>query len=82
MWVAQFNGSCVCRWRPQTGELLQTIQLPASRITACAFGGSELDTLYITSAALDGIPDEPSAGGLFAIKPGVRGVPAHRFGGG
>ena len=82
LWVAQFNGSCVCRWHPQTGELLQTIQLPASRITACAFGGSELDTLYITSAALDGIPGEPSAGGLFAVKPGVRGMPAHRFGGG
>ena len=82
LWIAQFHGSRVCRWNPHTGDILQTIRLPASCITACAFGGKELDTLYITSAALaPGIPDEPLAGGLFAVKPGVRGVPSFRFGG-
>ncbi len=82
LWIAHFHGSRVCRRHPQTGEILQTIHLPVSCITACAFGGKDLDTLYITSAALvSGIPSEPSAGGLFAIKPGVRGVPAFRFGG-
>ena len=82
LWIAKFHGSRVCRWHPQTGEILQTIHLPASCITACAFGGKNLDTLYITSAALEsGIPGEPLAGGLFSIKPGVCGVPAFRFGG-
>ncbi|KAA3656424.1 MAG: SMP-30/gluconolactonase/LRE family protein [Chloroflexi bacterium] len=82
LWIAKFHGSRVSRWHPQTGEVLQTIYLPASCITACAFGDKNLDTLYITSAALaSGIPGEPLAGGLFAIKPGVRGVSAFRFGG-
>lgn len=82
LWIAQFHGGRVCRWHPDTGEILQTIHLPASCITACAFGGENLETLFITSAALEsGIPGEPQAGGLFSIKPGVCGVPAFRFGG-
>jgi L-arabinonolactonase len=59
--------------------------LPASQITACAFGGPELDTLYITSAALNldeaALKQEPHAGGLFAVKPGYRGVNSFKFAG-
>ncbi|MBI2504516.1 MAG: SMP-30/gluconolactonase/LRE family protein [Candidatus Latescibacteria bacterium] len=83
LWVAQYNGSRVCRWNPHTGQVLETIMLPVSRVTACAFGGADLDTLYITSASQGMSPDdwkkEPHAGGLFACKPGVRGVPTFRF---
>lgn len=83
LWVAHFGGSRVCRWHPGTGEILQTIHLPVSQVTACAFGGPELDTLYITSAAIglsdEALQQEPHAGGLFVAKPGQRGLPAFRF---
>ena len=83
IWVAMFEGWGVTRWNPRTGELLQTIRLPVARVTSCAFGAPDLDTLYITSARA-GLTDEqlaaqPLAGGLFKVKPGVRGVPAFAY---
>jgi sugar lactone lactonase YvrE len=83
LWVAHFNGSRVCRWNPRTGQVLETILLPVSRVTACAFGGKDLDVLYITSGSMNmseaDWKKEPQAGGLFACRPGVRGVPTFPF---
>jgi sugar lactone lactonase YvrE len=85
LWVAHFGGGRVNRWHPETGEILHTIQLPATQITACAFGGPNLDTLYITSAATNlnetALAEQPHAGGLFALKPGYRGVKSFKFAG-
>ncbi len=85
LWIAQYAGSRVCRWDPERAEVLQTIHLPVSKVTACAFGGAELDTLFITTATENMSEEEreqePQAGGLFSVKPGVRGVPAFRFAG-
>ena len=85
LWVALWGGGQVCRWNPQNGELLQTVACPASHTTACAFGGEGLDILYITSAkdglSEDQLEKEPHAGGLFAVRPGVQGIAAYRFGG-
>lgn len=77
LWTAQHGGSRVCRWSSQTGELLTTIPLPVSNVTACAFGGPHLDTLYITSARVE---DEELSGALLAIKPGVSGIKSTAFG--
>src|SRR5262249_35054787 len=83
LWFAHYGGSRVCRYDPQTGELLHTISLPASRVTACAFGGKDLDTLFITTACQQMSPEEwekePHAGGLFSIKPGYHGVGPYWF---
>ncbi|WP_207910184.1 SMP-30/gluconolactonase/LRE family protein [Anseongella ginsenosidimutans] len=84
LWIAHWGGSCVARWDPLTGELLQKISVPGPHTTSCAFGGENLDILYITTAR-DGLSEEqlrdyPLSGGLFAVKPGVRGVPAEFFG--
>lgn len=83
LWVGHFGGSRVCRWNPSTGKILETIRLPVSRVTACAFGGKELDILYITSGSMGMSEEErkkePHAGGLFACRPGSRGVPCCRF---
>jgi sugar lactone lactonase YvrE len=85
LWVAHFGGSAVRRWDPNTGQVLATIGLPAKQITACAFGDANLDTLYITSGAngLDAaaLANQPHAGALFSVKPGVRGVNTFRFAG-
>jgi D-xylonolactonase len=82
IWLAQWGASKVTR-RDAIGQVLQTIDLPCSQITSCAFGGPNLSTLYITSAAV-GLSDaqlkrEPLAGGLFAIELMIPGVPADVF---
>ena len=83
LWIAHYGGSRVCRWDPGGGSVMQQIDLPVSNVTACAFAGDELDTLYITSASQDMSADdwerEPHAGGLFATRPGVRGIEPFRF---
>ena len=83
LWVAHWDGWCVCRWDPTTGQLLQKIRFPVARPTSCAFGGAALDTLYVTSATtgLDttALIKQPEAGGLFIFNPGVRGLPAISF---
>lgn len=85
LWVAHWDGWCVCRWDPITGQLLRKVPLPVARPTSCAFGGPVLDRLYITSATtgLDGeaLSKQPEAGGIFAFNPGVRGLPALLFDG-
>ena len=83
LWIALWNGNCVARWNPNTGELMQKIEMPSHNVTSCAFGGENLDTLYITSARLDTNDEElkqkPEAGGLFKVVPGVKGVKSYFF---
>ncbi|WP_020526838.1 SMP-30/gluconolactonase/LRE family protein [Flexithrix dorotheae] len=80
IWIGMWDGYAVTRWNPETGELLGKIEVPAKNITSCAFGGENLETLYITTASI-GTPEEvlnkyPQSGGVFAVKPGVKGIPA------
>ncbi|MDU0202396.1 SMP-30/gluconolactonase/LRE family protein [Paenibacillus sp. MAH-36] len=84
LWIAHWDGWQVSRWNPRTGMKLESIAVPAAKVTSCIFGGDELDTLYITSAR-KGLEDEkagdqPHAGGIFAVKPGVKGTKTHAFG--
>jgi sugar lactone lactonase YvrE len=80
LWVALWGGYCVARFDPLTGELMQKISVPAPHVSSCAFGGENLETLYITTARAwvseEKLKEFPLSGGLFAVKPGVRGVPA------
>lgn len=83
VWIALWNGRAVARFNPETGELLQKIDVPAQNVTSCAFGGDQLDILYITTASI-GMTDEekikyPMAGSLFKVKPGVKGVKSTFF---
>lgn len=78
LWVAHWGGSQVIRYHPGEGTILERIPVPASQTTSCAFGGPNLDELYITSARI-GISEQeltqtPAAGGLFRIKTKVRGA--------
>lgn len=85
LWIAHFGGSCVRCWDSLTGKVIDEIGLPATQITACAFGGADLSTLYITSACigLDAAAQEasPFAGSLFSTQPGVRGTNTFAFNG-
>ena len=83
LWVAHWDGWCVCRWDPTTGKLVQKVRLPVSRPTSCAFSGPALDTLYITSVTTEldaaALVKQPGAGGLFRFNLGVHGLPAFSF---
>ena len=60
------------------GNIDQVIDVPVWKPTCCAFGGPNMDTLYITTSRLMSaatvLAEEPLSGGLFAIKPGFTGV--------
>lgn len=79
LWVALWDGWGVRRYAPD-GRLLTTVEVPARRVTSCAFGGS---ALYITTArtGLTDFTDQPKAGSLFACDPGVAGLPAGEWAG-
>ena len=53
-----------------------------SKVTACAFGGPDLQTLFITTSRQGLDPaDQPEAGAVFRYETGVRGAPQHGFAG-
>jgi sugar lactone lactonase YvrE len=79
IWLALWGGGAVQRYSPE-GTLDEHLPLPASQVTSCCFGGADLETLFVTSAAR-GAEHEPLAGSLFACRPGVRGLPATPFAG-
>ncbi len=84
LWVAHWGGWRLTRFSPE-GTAERTIELPVAQVTSCAFGGSDLDTLYVTTAAI-GLDQndrarQPLAGGLFEISVGIKGLPANRFAG-
>ena len=77
VWNAEWEGRRVVRVAPN-GRIDRVIEVPVWKPTCCAFGGPDLDTLYVTTSRLmsdaEALANEPESGGLFAIKPGVRGV--------
>lgn len=77
------GGSCLVRIAPD-GRLDRILELPCSWPTSCTFGGADLDTLFVTSARFtmtaDHLEKNPHEGGLFALRPGVRGAQTNRFG--
>ena len=83
VWCAHMFGSRVSRYAPD-GSLDRAIALPVPQVTSCAFGGADLETLYITTASLRmdraALAEQPLAGALFAVDPGVRGLPEPVFG--
>jgi sugar lactone lactonase YvrE len=86
LWSAQYWGSCVVRYAPD-GSIDREVKMPCSLVTACTFGGPNLDRLYITTArqlrhiSAEELAKQPLAGRLFAIDVGVTGLPETRFAG-
>lgn len=78
LWVAIYRAGKVQCFNAATGQLIEEIQVPTSLVSSCCFGGNKLDTLFITTIA-EGNEEDPLAGGLFAIKPGVKGVHSNLF---
>jgi sugar lactone lactonase YvrE len=75
LWNARWDGGCVIRIAPD-GELDRVVEMPARRPTSCAFGGDNMKTLYVTSAAMDSTDPADSAdlgGAVFSIEVDVAG---------
>ncbi|MDP9899866.1 SMP-30/gluconolactonase/LRE family protein [Variovorax ginsengisoli] len=74
-WICGNDAGLVHRFTPD-GRLDRSLAVPVKKPAMCAFGGPQLDTLYVTSIRPGGdLTDQPLAGGVFALRPGVSGLP-------
>lgn len=78
VWLAHWGGWRLTRFTPG-GRIDHVLKMPVPQVTSCAFGGANLETLYITTAAIGLDATVPLSGSLFAVKPGVRGLPVASF---
>ncbi|MEM1484148.1 SMP-30/gluconolactonase/LRE family protein [Oscillospiraceae bacterium PP1C4] len=75
LWVALWGGSKVVRYNPHTGKKLDEVGVPAKLVTCCAFGGENMDELFITTAM-----DSHGAGGeVYSCKTNTKGIPSNRY---
>lgn len=81
LWVALWGGGAVHRYTVD-GWLDGVVELPVRQVTACTFGGDTLEELFITTSQVD-VPDgeQPAAGAVFHVRPGVAGLPTATFAG-
>lgn len=82
LWCAQWRGARVECYGPD-GRTTGVVTLPVSQPTCVAFGGENMDLMFVTSAR-DSLPDwtlnrEPLAGGLFVLQTPFRGLVDRRF---
>ena len=82
LWVGEWGGARLACFDAQ-GTLLQEISLPTANVTKAAFGGENMDVLYVTTGkatlSKEQLAAEPQAGGLFEIQGVGRGLPSSRF---
>ncbi len=81
VWSALSNGGAVRRYTP-AGILGEVVELPVTKVTACTFGGPNLDDLFITTSR-EGLEaeDQPLAGALFRAEAQIQGMPVRTFAG-
>ncbi len=79
VWVAYPHEGKVRRYGPDSA-LDEVVEVPTVKTTACAFGGVDLDALYITTSR-ENVEGDPLAGSLFRAEVGVRGIPVRAFAG-
>lgn len=79
-WICANDAGLVHRFDPQ-GCLVASLEVPVAKPSMCAFGGPDLDVLYVASIQPGNVdPANPGLNGaMFALKPGVRGLPEPLF---
>lgn len=82
IWNGRYGGSCVIRYAPN-GEIDSIIDVPAPNVTCISLGGSDLKTMFITTAcqqmSKQEIAASPHSGSIFKIEVEVAGLPEHRL---
>ena len=81
VWLAHWGGSRISCLSPN-GEIIGKVEIPVPQVTSCSFGGTDLSTLYITTASrnLD-LEEFPQAGSLFRLDTKTTGYASPYFGG-
>jgi D-xylonolactonase len=84
-WSTHWGGSRVTRYAPD-GRIDRMIEIPVKKVTSCAFGGRNMDTLFVTTASIDfdngrwifmdedAFRTAPMTGGIFAVDVGIEGL--------
>lgn len=84
LWSCHWGGWKVVRYDPD-GKIDREVRVNAERVTSCAFGGPNLDELFITTAwtglSAEQRRQQPHAGDLFRLQTHVKGIPAVSFAG-
>ena len=84
LWNAHWGAGRVVRYAPD-GSISGAIDVPATQVSCVAFGGRNLDRLFVTSARMDLSPTqlagEPHAGDVFVYQLNVKGLADARFAG-
>ena len=77
--MAMCHGGLVVRVNPDTGNVVQQIEFPCVETTACAFGGPDLERLFVTTGLHKSLEEE-NAGCVFVVDGlGIRGKAAFAF---
>lgn len=83
LWIANWGAACVSRWNPNTGKLLQKVDVPALNVSSVCFGGKNFDTLFITSARTgltnNELDEYPLSGSVFTFNPQITGIKSSFF---
>jgi D-xylonolactonase len=75
VWSARWDGGRLVRYAPD-GAQVARIDFPARKVSSVTFGGPDYADMFVTTAGGDNKEEDgPGAGGLFYLRPGVRGLP-------
>ncbi len=77
--LAFWDGHGILHMDGKTGETVGKIETPCPKASCCSFGGADFKTLYITTAAMDDVPQYPDAGKTFALEMPVGGKPVYYY---
>lgn len=92
LWTTHWGGSRITRYAPD-GSVDRVVEIPVQKVTSCAFGGANMDTLFVTTASIEfdngnwifmddaGFEAAPLTGGIFAVDVGIKGLPEPAFDG-
>ena len=83
LWIGHWGGTYVTKWNPESGAFLGKVKVPAEHVTSVAFGGENLDTLFITTVSA-WLPDSvlaqyPQSGCVFSAVTGATGIKSLEF---
>lgn len=83
LWVALWGGGAVVCFDPKSGQQIDTIEVDAPNVTSCVFGGSDMNTMIITTAR-EGLSERqlkqyPLSGKVFITNISCKGIKPNYF---
>ncbi|MBR3967692.1 MAG: SMP-30/gluconolactonase/LRE family protein [Clostridia bacterium] len=79
LWIALWGGNKVIHINKETKKIVSEIPVPCPKASCCAFGGKDLNELYITTAAMTDTEEYPKAGNTFKAILDVKGKPINYY---